>query len=632
MSLEVETVVEEKLAYSYIRYSSMRQEFGDSFRRQTQQTKEFCEKNGYKLASSFEDLGVSGFKDDQEALNAFIKDCESGKIKKGSLLIVESLDRLSRKQTKKALRQFLHILEYVDIYTHHENKYYRCETEDSEAQMIDIMMSIMIISRAHNESLTKQKRLKEAWENTRKAAFTGKKKAKTSQPHWLTLSDDATHFIVKEDRLKIIFEMFSLCASGLGSTQIVKFLNNHIEDYPSPSPKTKLWVRSTVKRILGDKRLLGEHQFFKADPTDKKKKIPAGDLIPDYFPKVIDEELFYEAQSALRSRKIKAGRVSTTHFPNVFRHILKCGSCGASMAYVNKGYHKTTGAGVLNKPTSINYLTCSVAKKSSECNQNKHFRYEPIEHMMIHLASANGFMPKVESDIDLTVRYEKLLDAHDKDQKQLEMLLSRDLTSSTILDKVSELDASVKRYAEQIKDVEDLMSMNRGQYEYEELYRDLVLLSDKANLYANRAQFNSHLQQEIDTAVLFHEYDMPYLAFKMKNNDVHFAMLDQLTTFGGCTLSDGSNTFKRLTGESTTAQDQRLWDLLKNFGDIADNVKNADLYPHHRLEIQEIMKKLSFKTSKFMQDSNNLTLFKEVGTLTARVFEEIKNKHKIYIE
>lgn len=625
MSVEIEQIHQEKIAYSYIRYSSKRQEFGDSFRRQTQQTKDFCEKYGYTLANQFEDLGVSGFKDDQEALQAFIRDCESGKIKKGSLLIVESLDRLSRKQTKIALRQLLQILEYVDVYSHHEEKFYRSEADNSDNQMIDLMMSIMVMSRAHNESFAKQKRLKEVWATSRDNAIKGVKKAKGSLPHWLSLSPDVTKFIVKEERTDIIFTMFELSASGMGSTQIIKFLNKNIDKYPSPSPKTKLWVRSTVKNILKDKRLLGEHQFFKTDPTNIKKKIPAGDVIPDYFPQVIDEELFYEVQAGMRSRKIKAGRVSSTHFPNVFRHILKCGSCGASMSYVNKGLMNAK----VRKPTK--YLACSVAKKSDECSQNKHFRYDPIEHMMIHLASANGFMPKVESSADLTVRYEKLLDTHEKEQKQLEMLLSRDLSSTTVLNKIEALDSSVKHIASEIQTLEDLIAANKGQYEYEDLYRDLVLLDDEVMKYSNRAQFNAHLQQDIKEAVLFHEYDTPYLAFKMKDGVVHTAMLDQQTTFGGCTLADGSNTFKRLEGHISVEDDERLWELLKYFGDIADDVKEADLYEHHRKEVQEVMQKLSFKISKYMQEPFNDGLFEEIYKLSDRVYEQIEKKEKIFI-
>ncbi|MEZ9619290.1 recombinase family protein [Vibrio sp. 10N.261.55.B8] len=614
MSVGIEQKNREKIAYSYVRYSSKRQEFGDSFRRQTQQTKDFCEKYGYTLANQFEDLGISGFKDDQEALQAFIKDCELGKIKKGSLLIVESLDRLSRKQTKIALRQLLQILEYVDVYSHHEQKFYRSEADNSDNQMIDLMMSIMIMSRAHNESLTKQKRLLEKWEERRNQAH--KIKLKGSIPYWLEVSNDSTKFIVKKDRIKTIHTMYEMAVRGFGAVQILKYLNANLEVHPTP--KSRLWGASTITKLLSDRRLIGEHQFYKRDQINKKKKIATGELLPDYYPTVIDEELFYEVQSSVRSRKIKAGRVHSRHFSNVFRHFLKCGFCGSSMAYVQKG-SKSKGS----------YLTCSSAKKSDECSQTKHYRYKPIEHIMIHLASANGFMPKIESNADLTIRYEKLLDTHEKEQKQLEMLLSRDLSSTIILDKIEALDSSVKHISSEIQMLEDMIVANNGQYEYEDLYRDLVLLDDEVMKYSNRAQFNSHMQQEIEQAVLFHQYDNPCIAFKMKNSAVHTATLDEQTTFGGCSLSNGTDTFKRLSGQNTTKDDQRLWELLKHFGDIVLDVRETDLYQHDREAIEKIMKKLSFKISKYLQNSNDKDLFEEIFKLTDDVYKEIGKKEKV---
>ncbi|MCG6287457.1 recombinase family protein, partial [Vibrio vulnificus] len=127
-----------KKAYSYIRYSSPQQASGDSYRRQLAATQVYCEANGYELdaeLSIYKELGVSGFKDDQENLKQFINDCETGKVKKGCLLVVENLDRLSRKTINVAMRQFLTLLEYVDIYTLQDEKLYSNADSDSDNQL-----------------------------------------------------------------------------------------------------------------------------------------------------------------------------------------------------------------------------------------------------------------------------------------------------------------------------------------------------------------------------------------------------------------------------------------------------------------------------------------------------------------
>ncbi len=60
------------------------------------------------------DKGISAFKGlnvEQGALGEFLKAVEEGKVNKGSYLLVESLDRLSREKVNSALRLFLNILD-----------------------------------------------------------------------------------------------------------------------------------------------------------------------------------------------------------------------------------------------------------------------------------------------------------------------------------------------------------------------------------------------------------------------------------------------------------------------------------------------------------------------------------------
>ncbi|MCX9571437.1 recombinase family protein, partial [Vibrio cholerae] len=213
-------------AYSYIRYSSPQQAKGDSFRRQFAKTQEYCEKNGYDLDTElnvYTELGKSAFKgEEQENLKRFIEDCKSGIVEKGSLLIVENLDRLSRDTINKAMRQFLHLLDYVNIYTLQDEKFYTSnEDVDNDSQVFDIITSLLIMSRAHEESQTKRKRLRESWEAKRQQI--NKKKFATSYPHWLNLSDDWESFTLKSDAVRSIKKIFELCISGNGYNQILRY-------------------------------------------------------------------------------------------------------------------------------------------------------------------------------------------------------------------------------------------------------------------------------------------------------------------------------------------------------------------------------------------------------------------------
>src|SRR5262249_51989725 len=90
-----------RIAYSYIRFSHRKQREGDSLRRQTELAESHCQRRGWTLDSSLNlhDLGKSSFRGKNALfgnLGLFIKAVETGDVKPGSVLIVESLDRISR--------------------------------------------------------------------------------------------------------------------------------------------------------------------------------------------------------------------------------------------------------------------------------------------------------------------------------------------------------------------------------------------------------------------------------------------------------------------------------------------------------------------------------------------------------
>src|SRR4051794_17399302 len=99
-------------AYSYIRFSTPEQLKGDSLRRQLQLSRDYALQHGLELDEELKDIGVSAFKGKNRtdgALGRFINLVREGKIEPGSVLLVESLDRLSRDQILAALSQFSEI-------------------------------------------------------------------------------------------------------------------------------------------------------------------------------------------------------------------------------------------------------------------------------------------------------------------------------------------------------------------------------------------------------------------------------------------------------------------------------------------------------------------------------------------
>ena len=103
-------------AYSYIRMSTDLQLKGDSLRRQLEASTRYAAENDLDLVEDIrlEDIGVSAFKGANVsggALGRFFEAVQTGKITRGSYLLVESLDRISRQELRKSLQIFLSIID-----------------------------------------------------------------------------------------------------------------------------------------------------------------------------------------------------------------------------------------------------------------------------------------------------------------------------------------------------------------------------------------------------------------------------------------------------------------------------------------------------------------------------------------
>jgi hypothetical protein len=94
-------------AYSYIRFSTPEQAKGHSLQRQTEAARAWAVANDVTLDDelTFRDRGVSGFTGanlETGALGVFLERVRDGTISRGSWLLVENLDRISRQSSLSA--------------------------------------------------------------------------------------------------------------------------------------------------------------------------------------------------------------------------------------------------------------------------------------------------------------------------------------------------------------------------------------------------------------------------------------------------------------------------------------------------------------------------------------------------
>lgn len=291
-------------AYSYIRFSRPEQMTGDSIRRQSKRAEEYCTRHGLTLDTSLSlrDFGVSAYRGANAttgALAAFLEAVESGNIPKGSTLVVESLDRLSRQSIRKATKLLESILEAgITVVTLNPERRYTVESLDELTGVIEL---VLYSSRAHEESEMKSARMRAAWENKKRNAKTKPLTARC--PWWLELKADRSGFKVKGDKVKLVERAYQMAIDGHGLTDIVKAFNWE----GIKPPRGRIWERSTMHRLLTSRSVLGEYQPSTYRPEGGRDY---HEPIQGYYPAVIDEDTFYKAQARMQARKHTSGKGS----------------------------------------------------------------------------------------------------------------------------------------------------------------------------------------------------------------------------------------------------------------------------------------------------------------------------------
>src|SRR5215469_5636971 len=165
--------IEVLIAYSYIRFSTPDQAKGDSLRRQTELAEAYCQRCGWKLSTaSYRDLGVSARRGKNALvgnLGEFLKAIESGAVKPGSALIVESLDRITRQGIDEGYDLIKRILKagILLVTLSPEREFDVSATKSLSKGALEIQL---ILERAAEESVRKSVRGKAARAQGRKRA------------------------------------------------------------------------------------------------------------------------------------------------------------------------------------------------------------------------------------------------------------------------------------------------------------------------------------------------------------------------------------------------------------------------------------------------------------------------------
>lgn len=448
--------------YVYVRYSTVEQGQGDSVERQLYLARQFAESRTdlhieIDETVAFIDRGVSSFTGDNlaadKALGQFLAAVDRGEILPGSFLLVESLDRLSRQEIAPAQRVFLNILNRgitVATTSPAEARVY-----DSKAGLIDLIVMLTHMERAHAESALKSKRVKAAWDRKREKAR-NKSIITRLCPQWLTVSQDGTRFIVNEERAEVVRKIFA-CAESMGYQSIARYLN---ETGVRPfSSRSKGWQSSRIVKILLNPAVIGTFQpgsvtYVQTEDGSRRRVIREGAPIENYYPAILDADLFYRVQVQKASRAKNASGKKGKAISNLFSHVATCGSCGNNMVLVQKG--PAHGA--------EKYLVCTIARRGGGCKYVS-WPYDPLEEAFLNYCQNIDLseLTHGESTKNELISLRKRIQALQGDRASIDSNISqlmRDLEKNggvmpkSVQDYLLKSEVKLERIAEELKGTE----------------------------------------------------------------------------------------------------------------------------------------------------------------------------------
>jgi len=494
-------------AYSYLRISTEAQTIGDGIRRQMEASEVYAKEQGYDLVETISDLGISGFKGKNAkdgALGRFIAAIEDGDVLPGSVLIVESLDRLSRQSVFKAFTQFAMILDHeITIVTLVDGQVYTSDGVNKNSGQLFLSLGIML--RANDESITKSNRISAAWQ--RKRDTISDLKLTKTVPAWLILKDNRREFFVRPKASKTVRSIYELCINGMGVYSITRYLNADLEMYPPITAATR-WNDSYIAKILRNPAVHGRFQPHK---RASGKMVPIGDAVSDYYPKIVDEATFQLAQSAMKKRRINGAGRKGDGFSNLFSNLIKCGKCGGSVLMKNKG----------KPPKGYKYLRCYNSLMNNQC-RNPAWRYSEFESAfydfvqetsfsevfsekdkIAEMKKLNGQKELIKFRIDeLETRYTTLV--HRFENPLLSERLVRDLVERS--EEIAMLLASEKSNAANVEmKISEMEAKNsiQDQLEFIERYKALSTSDDQSEIRRVRHQMHSILRRTVESIQIF---------------------------------------------------------------------------------------------------------------------------------
>ncbi len=363
-------MIEQICAVMYCQYSYSMKRNKDSNATKSKSAKKWCQDNDAKLLSVNLDSKTAGFRHDSSAvdvLSFILEEIDAGSVPKNAYLLIDSIENLNRDQLASAVAKVQCILDKgINIVTLRDGKII---TPRSSSDVDELMIMVISLFHAYEESKTKSSRASSTWKAKRERVENGKK-PKLRSPQWVNYDEEIQEYILndKSESVEKVFEIY-LELGSVNST--ARQLN---EERVKTIGSSKIWSSSTVNAVLKSKSTYGE-----LDAKSIKEE--------HFFPAVITKDTFYQAQSLLQRNSNNTGIGRNKGTSNVLTGIATCGVCGAPLYMHGKNRLRASD----NQIENYKYLTCSTSRNSQTKCALPNFRYKYVEALIAYICTTVEF-------------------------------------------------------------------------------------------------------------------------------------------------------------------------------------------------------------------------------------------------
>ncbi|MFC3033584.1 recombinase family protein [Pseudoalteromonas fenneropenaei] len=430
--------------YSYVRFSSAKQERGHSKKRQTEMLNEWLADNPninipLDQTLDMQDLGVSAWKSyknnlsDNTALGGFLSMAEQGRIAPGSILVIEQFDRLSRDEIVDAMAVVLNILKKgIEIVSLADRQKYTRQSVNENTTTL--MLVIHQLALGHGESQKKSDRCKRAWRNKKEQALEHGKALGNRGPSWLKYDRSSETYIeIPEyaDVIRIIFDW--IINRGWKIHKVISGLNDM--DI-KPFGLSKTWNKSFIQSLLRTRRVCG---YYEPHHLVKGKRVICNDL-PEVklYPETVSESDWVKANKLIQPNDIGSNSGKTGKASNLFRGLCTCASCGSMMQFENKG-------------AGNSYLVCKQSLMNGPCQPRVSFRYPEFEKAFFKYCSELNWHAVLipEKSLSLSKSLQTELDVlssqRERNKTAFERLLMLDGENDMVIKRLSALTTEIEK-------------------------------------------------------------------------------------------------------------------------------------------------------------------------------------------